>query len=47
MAGDVLDGAGDQVVQAMLGLLQLDLLCVGGGGGVNRLESSGLVYVRV
>ena len=43
LAGDVLDGAGDQVVQAVLGLLQLDLLGVGGGGGVNRLEGSGLV----
>ena len=43
VAGDVLDGAGDQVVQAVLGLLQLDLLGVGGGGGVNRLEGSGLV----
>ena len=43
VAGDVLDGAGDQVVQAVLGLLKLDLLGVGGGGGVNRLEGSGLV----
>ena len=43
VAGDVLDGAGDQVVQAVLGLLKLDLLGVGGSGGVNRLESSGLV----
>ena len=43
MAGDVLDGSGDQVVQAVLGLLQLDLLGVSWGGGVNRLEGSGLV----
>ena len=43
MAGDVLDGAGHQVVQAVLGLLQLDLLGVGGGGGVNGLIGSGLV----
>merc|ERR1719410_2671917 len=43
VAGDVLDGAGDQVVQAVFGLLKLDLLGVGGGGSVNRLEGSGLV----
>ena len=43
VAGDVLEGPGDDVVQAVLCLLQLDLLGVGGGGGVNRLEGSGLV----
>ena len=43
VAGHVLDGAGHQVVQAVLGLLQLDLLGVGGGGGVNWLKGSGLV----
>ena len=43
MAGDVLEGPGDHVVQAVLGLLQLDLLGVGGGGSVDRLEGSGLV----
>ena len=43
MAGDVLDGAGHQVIQAVLSLLQLDLLGVGGGGGVNGLKGSGFV----
>ena len=43
MAGDVLDGAGDQVVKAVLCLLQLDLLGISGSGGVNGLKGSGLV----
>ena len=43
VAGDVLEGPGDHVVQAVLSLLQLDLLGIGRGGGVNRLEGSGLV----
>ena len=43
VACHVLEGPGHHVVQAVLGLLQLDLLGVGGGGGVNRLEGSGFV----
>merc|ERR1712203_133891 len=45
--GDVVDGAGDQSVVAVLGLLQLNELGIGGCVSFNRLESCGLVLHRL
>ena len=44
---DVVDGAGDQSVVAVLGLLQLNELGIGGCVSFNRLESCGLVLHRL
>ena len=40
---DILDWAGDEDVVAVFGLLQLNKLGISWGGGINSLESSGLV----
>merc|ERR1739838_1184287 len=40
---DILDWAGDEDVVAVFGLLQLNKLGISWGGGIDSLESSGLV----